>query len=399
MYGRGGNSGLPKLLPPKLPPSKLPPPAAPGKATMRPPTARAAPAAAEPPKQAPSKRQEAAKARETEELRQYGLAPLAVDAVSGEEISPHIPRSIAAVPWYDQNHGSTTLAHQRSEAGAKEKAMRDEHGATRVGGMAVVGQANRFRAGACTNCGSMTHKTRECTERKRAVGAKHARDPAAIAPDVVVDDGNWASKTWEQKRDATAGLDVAASVEEEFARARAIAAARGETLRTETDDLAEPIGRTSEDARKALRSEGGDALAAEASDNTFRRVADLSVPKYLVNLNSGTAHYDPSTRTLRGNPLQSRAGDEDKYVVKSAGFAGDNARNLDEGYRRVVQQQAFLQRVARDGEAGTSFSANSAFLPTENEQQFNRAMEARRGAADGRRALLDAVYGPSAPPA
>ncbi len=32
--------------------------------------------------------------------------------------------------------------------------------------------ATKFRKGACVNCGAMTHKTHECTERPRAKGAK-----------------------------------------------------------------------------------------------------------------------------------------------------------------------------------------------------------------------------------
>ena len=37
----------------------------------------------------------------------------------------------------------------------------------------------KFRKGACSNCGAMTHKTKDCCERPRKKGAKWCVVPAA----------------------------------------------------------------------------------------------------------------------------------------------------------------------------------------------------------------------------
>lgn len=44
--------------------------------------------------------------------------------------------------------------------------------------------ATKYRKGACTNCGAMTHKAKECTERPRKVGAKYKA--VDIKPDELV---------------------------------------------------------------------------------------------------------------------------------------------------------------------------------------------------------------------
>src|SRR4051794_6266198 len=61
----------------------------------------------------------------------------------------------------------------------------------------------KFRKGACENCGAMTHKTKECVERPRKLGARWTgRD---IQADEVVTEINTTS--WDFKRDRWNGYD------------------------------------------------------------------------------------------------------------------------------------------------------------------------------------------------
>ena len=107
------------------------------------------------------------RARELEEARKAGQVPAEQDA-EGNEINPHIPQFMSQAPWYLNAEGPG-LQHQRN---LKEKKL-----VASVGDFVPRGQkdgpaATTFRKGACTNCGAMTHKAKDCVERPRKKGAK-----------------------------------------------------------------------------------------------------------------------------------------------------------------------------------------------------------------------------------
>ena len=87
--------------------------------------------------------------------------------LDGKEINPYIPRYISSAPWYLEK-SDDYLQHQRSTKEVIKGEWYDR------------GKANqknvptKFRKGACTNCGAMTHKAKECLERPRKVGAKYS---------------------------------------------------------------------------------------------------------------------------------------------------------------------------------------------------------------------------------
>ena len=69
---------------------------------------------------------------------------------------------MAKAPWYLNQQGPG-LKHQ--------KAFKEEH-TQQLAGMDAhyrrgqkAGRQKRFQKGACTNCGAMTHKAKECVER------------------------------------------------------------------------------------------------------------------------------------------------------------------------------------------------------------------------------------------
>lgn len=103
---------------------------------------------------------------------------------------------MTTAPWY-LNKDQPTLTHQRNWKQASDDNQWYDRGAKAF-------QATKFRKGACENCGSMTHKTKDCLERKRAKGAKWTGKN--IAADDKVQDIKLTS--FEAKRDRWNGFDT-----------------------------------------------------------------------------------------------------------------------------------------------------------------------------------------------
>ncbi|XP_016198983.2 pre-mRNA-splicing factor SLU7-A-like [Arachis ipaensis] len=98
---------------------------------------------------------------ELEEARKAGLAPAEVDE-DGKEINPHIPQYMSSAPWY-LNAERPSLKHQRKWKSDPNytKSWYDRG--------AKIFQADKYRKGACENCGAMTHDAKSCMERPRRV--------------------------------------------------------------------------------------------------------------------------------------------------------------------------------------------------------------------------------------
>lgn len=99
------------------------------------------------------------------------------DVETGADINPHIPHYIAQAPWYVGSKGPT-LKHQRPHP-EREKEESPINQWYQRGVTTKI--ATKFRPGACENCGSMTHKKKDCFERPRRLGAKFTGED--IAPD------------------------------------------------------------------------------------------------------------------------------------------------------------------------------------------------------------------------
>src|SRR4051812_21336984 len=94
------------------------------------------------------------KERELEEARKAGTAmPLKDD--EGNDINPHIPQYISQAPWYLKRE-NPSLKHQRTFLFKPEGAKVGEWYARGARGPS----ATKFRKGACTNCGAVTHQAK-----------------------------------------------------------------------------------------------------------------------------------------------------------------------------------------------------------------------------------------------
>jgi pre-mRNA-processing factor SLU7 len=217
----------------------------------------------------------------------------------------YIPSFIAAKPFYASSlDDSDYLEHQRSHAEPKDtldKAKWYDRGKR-------LPAATKYRKGACENCGSASHKTKDCLYRTRKTGAKYTgRD---IQADEVVQD---VSLGWDAKRDRWNGYDareydqVVRDYNDMESLKRAATGTPDNANGSSTPDV--------DDARIAEETDMG--RSQPTSTRQLRLREDTA--KYLVDLNLETsATYDPKTRSMGTSaPTQKANGDG---VDVNAGF-------------------------------------------------------------------------------
>lgn len=282
-------------------------------------------------------REEWRKEKELEEMRKAGTAPAQVDE-EGKDINPHIPQYIATAPWYFGSDGPT-LKHQRPNdiktgtARVSEWYDRGYRGPT----------ATKYRAGACENCGAITHKKKDCLERPRKVGAKYSNT------DIAPDESNLPNlkMDYDGKRDRWNGYDpeMYKNVVDEFAKVEeAKRVLKEEKLR---QDLINAEERKGQDLVESDSDEEDDKYADHVDmpgtkmDSKERiTVRNLRIredtAKYLRNLDTESAYYDPKTRSMRENPYKNTG-----KTPEDLDYAGDNFVRFSGLAKEVNQAQLF----------------------------------------------------------
>ncbi|WOL20112.1 pre-mRNA-splicing factor SLU7 [Canna indica] len=281
-------------------------------------------------------REDHRKQLELEEARKAGLAPAEVDE-DGKEINPHIPQYMSSAPWY-LNAERPSLKHQRKWKSDPNytKSWYDRG--------AKIYQADRYRKGACENCGAMTHDKKACMDRPRKVGAKWTN--LHIAPDEKIETFEL---DYDGKRDRWNGFDAStyARVVDQYmardeARRKYLKEQQLNKLEKKNNKIDdEDGGRDDEDddddddefkvdeakvdeskqmdfakVEKRVRTTGG------GSTGTVRNLRIREdTAKYLLNLDVNSAYYDPKTRSMREDPVPDGDPNEKFYV-------GDNQNRL-----------------------------------------------------------------------
>ncbi|QIW98324.1 hypothetical protein AMS68_003842 [Peltaster fructicola] len=205
-----------------------------------------------------------------------------VEASQNNERNEYIPSFIAKKPFYidDSTTQDDYLEHQRLQA---EK-NHDPLATSKWYDRGVQGPAaTKYRKGACENCGAMTHKAKDCLQRKRKHGAKWTGKN--IAADEKVQD---IKLGWDAKRDRWNGYDAAQyeEVVEEFQRKE----------------------KPDEDARYEEETDMGRQQSTATRNLRLRE----DTAKYLMNLDVDSAKYDPKTRTIE-NAVADDAEAEDGF--------------------------------------------------------------------------------------
>lgn len=296
-------------------------------------------------------REDVKKQRELEEARKSGLIPAEKDE-EGKDINPHIPQYIAKAPWYLSHGTAPSLKHQRF------RAEHQEHNLNKWYKRGVLDQPpavlQKFRKGACTNCGAMTHTAKGCTERPRLRGAKWSG--TNIRPDeIIVVDSTELQLDFDGKRDPYGGYDPSTYdlvihdfelADQERKRRKAVelqeksSLAKRQQLNGEgRDEASDADGSDDSDSDKenptdTNENDDDDDVKVKEFDQTNAPVGmkddrartttmNLRIredtAKYLFNLDVNSAFYDPKTRSMRENPLK-HCKEAEQGI-----FRGDNA--------------------------------------------------------------------------
>lgn len=273
----------------------------------------------------------------------------------------YIPNFIAKKPFYidDLAGDADYLEHQRLQ--------QDKTGTPTdkwyQRGVKRGPAATKYRKGACTNCGSMSHNAKECLSRPRKFGAKWTNQD--IEADEVINED--LKLDYESKRDRWNGYapEEHTQVVEEFQRLEELR--NGGKADDEEDKYAEDA---------AAPGQGFDA-ADRISTRNLRIREDTA--KYLVNLDLNSAKYDPKTRTMVAQDGEeiteaARLADEEEFRRSS----GDAAEFL--------KAQRFAWETQERGDAQKiHLQAN----PTEAavRQRIEEKQAAERAAAERKRLL------------
>ncbi|OAF61177.1 mRNA splicing protein [Pseudogymnoascus destructans] len=299
------------------------------------------------------------------------LKPPAPSAAS-KEANEYIPSFISKKPFYigedDQND---YLEHQRLQKAQSDQSKWYDRGKK------LGPAATKFRKGACENCGSITHKTKECLSRPRAKGAKWTG--LDIQADEVIQDVNLG---WDAKRDRWNGYDSKEykTVIEEYAQL--------EELRTKSAaNEAADEGETGADGGAKYAEESDMGRHQSTSTRQLRIREDTA--KYLLNLDLDSAKYDPKTRSMvdSGATADTAAalvaeegfmrssGDAaefekaQKYAWESQEKAGDTNQHLQanptsgEYYRRKEREEAEKKRLLQKKMLEEKYGASGSTVP------------------------------------
>ena len=153
----------------------------------------------------------------------------------------------------------------------------------------------KFKKDACTNCGAMTHKVKECVERPRKIGAKYTnRD---IARDEINTNNQGIKLNYEGKRDRWNGYDndqYKANVDEWNMIAQIEKEKRQALKQSNSSDSEE----------NAVQAGGATFTSADPKAKGIQKNLRIreDTAKYLRNLDPNSAPYDPKSRSMKENP-------------------------------------------------------------------------------------------------
>jgi len=356
-------------------------------------------------------------------------AGAATNSDGSTEINPHMPQYITKAPWY-LNQSSNSLNHQKSQI-TNNKLPISIHTQKGITNKPVY----KFRKGACENCGSMTHKSKECCERPRAVNAKYT------GKDLCSDEFIYeVPLDYEGKRDRWNGYDASnykrfvyeyekleeakkkikdeefqkiddekkkqiKLIDEDLDENKLFVPQNDEKNEKEDEIEIENNGDKKEESEKAevfdeddevvkIYSEGilkkddkkainlknlKELLYKTATSKSLHIGDDYS--KYLLSLKENSAYYDPKSRSMRENPVPNSG------LV----FKGENALRQSGDALSLLEIESFIKEANQKNQL---LNLNNVAMPTQAEKFYEYYKEKKENfKSDQLKKILDKYGG------
>lgn len=302
------------------------------------------------------------------EARKAGLAQPELDE-DGKAINPHIPKYMVDAPWYLAAE-QPSLKHQRNWRAADNR--QDSSAAAAA---AAMGGAEMKRRGYAATEDEFARPS-----AKRAKGGDAAAAPGEDNETVRLEkEENKANLgAWERKRDQYATYDAAdyARVAERYERVEELRTdeQRRKALESKLGDGADDAKAADDEAtgfgqvERRVRSAGG------GSTGTVRNLRIREdTAKYLMNLDTNSAYYDPKTRSMREDPTP-------WLDASQKTFAGDNfVRGTGDAAAFAAMQQHALATTADDAALNVQALPSAAEALYKEYQKKKEALVGKRG--------------------
>lgn len=304
------------------------------------------------------------------------------------EINPHMPNYIVRAPWYVDT-GIPSLKHQKF-TNVPQQTIGNNHSTSET----KHGQE-------CENCGALDHKTKECVERPRKLGAKDISGQISKQiPDI--------SKSKDQSITELDDFDAKRDRWKEFdpSEYRSIVE-RYETIEKQKKHTIDEHPRQSSDIRNfTLNSilqdddycvEDTDVPGQKVDTKQRMTVRNLrireDIAKYLRNLDPNSAYYDPKTRSMRENP---NVDNKDPTLVD---YSGDNFVRYTGESRAVNQLSIFAWEMEEklaseniDKSGSTTQLINLQSNPSEMERLWKDHASKQKQLKDEMKQLISEKY-------
>ena len=303
-----------------------------------------------------------------------------------KERNEYIPSFISKKPFYidDNSTADDYLEHQRLQ-----KSKEDDKSKWYDRGKRVGPAATKFRKGACDNCGSMSHKTKECLSRPRKHGARWTGKD--IQADEVVQK---VELGWDAKRDRWNGYDPSEyrQVVREFEEMENLKKSTKGIRNGEPED-ADGVNHEDEGDDDADSGGGvGEAKYAEESDmgrqqSTATRNLRIreDTAKYLLNLDLDSAKYDPKTRSMvdmGAHSDQAAAFVAEENFTRSSGDAAEFERAQRYAWESQERGDSNRQHLQANPTSGEYFRKKQQEEMEEKKKSQRKALLDKYGGAE-----------------